>query len=586
MENIIEPLLLECITLDHADSAPAQKYFGHRGLSFEFINGGADSLAFHRGLPYFTEDRKQKALYPAIVAFCKKTDDSQARIESALRIYLTSDGHKAPENPCKKAIGPIGGKGCLIGKICDEMIVGEGLETTIAACQSTGMAGIAVMSANNLRDFQPHAEIRTIHILVDKDRSGVGEKVATELAERCVDLGLKVYYHLPPSEIAPGSKGIDWADELLERGNEFINQRIRDASLYSISNMDSNLVTMADVEREDVEWIVSPFIPRRKVTFLEGDPGLGKSFITLSIASAISTGALLSNGLQFSQGKIILFCTEDGLGDTVRPRLEKMDADLTQITAYKIPIVLDDEGKKAIENGLRTQRPELVILDPLSAFLSVNADINKANHARQFMSWLAEAAARFNCAILIIRHLTKGGRDQAIYRGLGSIDFTAAARSVLMVAGSPNDKSKRAIFHTKSNLAPFGDPLGYEIADGKVIWTGKAEFKLEDFLNQNVERKRSGITAEKEAADALKDFLKNGPKPQREVIDYICQDVGVSKRTICRAKKALGIISVKEKDKQNGEWIWRLSDRPHWRDFTDPEKSDDPDYEEEYESEL
>jgi hypothetical protein len=315
----------------------------------------------------------------------------------------------------------------------------------------------------------------------------------------------------------------------------------------------------SNVEKEEIDWLWSPYIPKRKLTLLEGDPGLGKSFITLMIASAISDGNVLGADTisqKTTKGKVVLFCTEDGLGDTIRPRLEAMNAELKNIFGYPIPIVLDDAGKKVIENALAKHRPELLVLDPLSAFFGGDLDINKANHARQFMSWLADRAHRFGCAIVVVRHITKSNSSQAIYRGLGSIDFTAAARSVLMVGRDPREESNRVIFHVKSNLAKGGAPIGYTMNDGKIEWTGVSTLTYETVFSATFSAEKDSTNSLEEAEAFLLRQLRFGRRKQKDIEEELSQEP-FSKRTLLRAKQSLGIKSIKDSSK-DGLWFWEL----------------------------
>jgi DNA repair protein RadA/Sms len=242
---------------------------------------------------------------------------------------------------------------------------------------------------------------------------------------------------------------------------------------------------MSEVEPEVVRWIWYPYIPRGKITLLEGDPGLGKSWLTTAIAATISTRTKLPLADKFVGGRVLLFSAEDGLGDTIRPRLDGLGADVSRIYAYDDPVIFDEDGCDLIRTQIHEMKPALVVIDPLVAYMGRGVDLHKANETREIMSRLGRLAADENVGILAVRHLTKGGRDKSIYRGIGSIDLTAAARSVLLVGRIPDDKSGRAMVQIKNNLAPVGEAIRYELRPGfkhPFRWGGKIKITADEVL--------------------------------------------------------------------------------------------------------
>ena len=166
----------------------------------------------------------------------------------------------------------------------------------------------------------------------------------------------------------------------------------------------------------------------------------------------------------------LLLTAEDGWGDTVRPRLDALGADLARIKAIRVPLVFDEIGLQKLETVLRFYKPDLVVVDPLVAYFGGKRDLHRANETREVMARLANLAQRYRCAIVCIRHLTKSTRSKSVYRGIGSIDLTAAARSVLLVGEHP--EKGRGFVHIKSNLAPKGLAIGFTLEGGKFEWTG------------------------------------------------------------------------------------------------------------------
>ena len=323
-----------------------------------------------------------------------------------------------------------------------------------------------------------------------------------------------------------------------------------------LTGIDITLRRMKDIKAERVTWLWEPYIAIGKLTLLEGDPGIGKSWITLAIATAVSLGKGLPGQATTEPGTVILASAEDGLGDTIRPRLDTMKADVGLIHAIDGTVSFDDAGFVLIESYITEAKPTLLIIDPLVAYLGAGMDFHRANETRPVMARLAKLAEKYQLVILAVRHLSKGGQDKAIYRGIGSIDFTAACRSVLMAGCDPDDANNLAIVHIKSNLAAKGPSQGYQLRDDGFYWTGESTLTSSQIMAGD---DNSGAVSELDEAIAfLKDELAEGPV----VVNNIWSDgKGISKRTLNRAKSQLGIISrcKGEKGKRGGPtWTWEL----------------------------
>ena len=313
------------------------------------------------------------------------------------------------------------------------------------------------------------------------------------------------------------------------------------------------LTRMSSVQPESVCWLWYPYIPIGKVTLLDGDPGLGKSYITLAMATAVSRGYGLPDRTPCDPGAVLLMSVEDGLADTIRPRLDTMKADCTRIFAVSKPLSLNRDGLGDLETLLRKNKPLFVVIDPLFAYTGAEVDIHRANETREIMDQLSRLAATNRCAILAVRHLTKGGRDKSIYRGLGSIDIVAACRSVLLAGADPQDRNKRALLQIKNNLAPFGDAIGYEIREGGVFaWTGRSDLTADQILASD-QNSQKAFPVEN-AADFLRGELSRGPKSARDIMSR-AKNAGFSERTIWRARATLGVEAHKI---GRDRWVWEL----------------------------
>lgn len=309
------------------------------------------------------------------------------------------------------------------------------------------------------------------------------------------------------------------------------------------------VVCMADVQPEDVEWLWRPYVPIGKVTSIEGDPGLGKSWLSSAIAATVSRGIQLAGGEARDPANCLIMSAEDGLADTVRGRLDALGADVSRIYAFTGAITAEDIA--TLESHIAALRPRLVIVDPLVVYMGGKLDMHKGNQTRPVMSGLAELAERYRCAVIVLRHLSKADAQKAIYRGLGSIDITAACRSVLLVAKHPQQEGQRIIAHIKSNLAPTGPSLAYELIDGEFHWLGEVTIDVHQLLGPPEDVEEKG--AREEAVDFLRQLLANGLRPASEIFQEAGR-LGIAKRTLYRAKKALQAVSQQGAD----GWSWSL----------------------------
>ena len=182
------------------------------------------------------------------------------------------------------------------------------------------------------------------------------------------------------------------------------------------------LIKMSEVQSQEMEWLWFPFISYGKLTIIQGDPGDGKTTLVLNIAAKLSKGERLDENMNIIESVNIIYQTaEDGLADTVKPRLELAGADCERIAVI-------DERLEVVRTHAK-----LLILDPIQAYLGGDMDMNRANEARDMTKKLGALAEKYKCAIILIGHMNKASGNKTAYRGMGSIDFFAVARSVLLV---------------------------------------------------------------------------------------------------------------------------------------------------------
>jgi len=312
-----------------------------------------------------------------------------------------------------------------------------------------------------------------------------------------------------------------------------------------------NLINMDDVHSKKVEWLWYPYIPYGKITIIEGDPGEGKTTLILQLASLLSKGENLPLDVFSKESiKVIYQTAEDGLEDTIKPRLVKAKADCKNIYVIdesKTPLSMLD-GR--IEEAIAQTGAHLLILDPIQAYIGADVNMNKANEVRNVMAQIGKIAEKYNCAIVLIGHMNKGSGNKSSYRGMGSIDFHAAARSVLVVGRVKDEPEIRAVVQIKSSLAPEGDAIAFRLdKESGFNWIGRYDISIDELLGGYKTDNKSN-----QVRNLLLDLLSNGKKIKQSEILQITKEKGISKRLLDEAKKQLGIKSIK----QASAWYWYL----------------------------
>jgi len=320
------------------------------------------------------------------------------------------------------------------------------------------------------------------------------------------------------------------------------------------------IITMDQIEAEKVDWLWRNRIPIGRITMLDGDPGSGKSTLSLVIASAVSRGVALPFGEKpKSPANVLLMSCEDGYGDTIRPRLDQAGADVSRIAIPNPGRGLATTMLNAsfIEQAVKIAGPALVIVDPIVTFAR-GKNTDKANEVRELLSPLMSIAERHALACLVIRHFTKQVDARAMYRGAGSVDFMAACRSAFIIGESDEEPNLRVLAQVKNSLGPKSPSLGFYIDEKGFRWGGHVSANADELLatNRSDNRRRDKVQLEA-AAQFLRDTLSNGPMPSKAIDDKATAS-GISNKTLWRAKDTLGVKASKERGSMGGEWWWRL----------------------------
>ena len=320
------------------------------------------------------------------------------------------------------------------------------------------------------------------------------------------------------------------------------------------------IVSLEDVESKPVNWLWKPRIALGKLTLLQGNPKSGKTFIALGVAAMVSRGWNFKVADQQEHpdrepANVLFMTAEDSLEDTIKPRLVALGADTSRVKTVTGWEFSDDDASKkkvraltlqdldVLEEALAEIKPALLVVDPIQAWLGPKVDMSKAEQVRPVLAGLYRLAEKYQCAAVVIQHLSKASTSHAIFRGLGSIDLPGAARSVLLAGRDPRT-GKRALVNTATNCAREAPAIGYEISGedpGTLVWTGASDVTAADILAPEPVSQGGGKT--KSAVEFLKGKVANGPADSKTVEQEAKQHHGITLATLKRAKDELGLVS-------------------------------------------
>ena len=385
------------------------------------------------------------------------------------------------------------------------------------------------VSAKALQQFlSERPDMERVFLCLDADKAG---------EDACKRLAALLPDSVSVTRIQPCMK--DWNDVLVHRAEISNRNYFKSIVLKEPSKPETvKIIRMSDVELTPVEWLWKPYLPFGKLSVLQGNPGEGKTYFAMHLAAACTNGKLLPNMERMEPFNVIYQTAEDGLGDTVKPRLIEAGADLDRVLVIDdsdVQLTLSDERieKAIIENNAR-----LVIIDPIQAYLGADVDMNRANEVRPIFMRLGQVAQRTGCAILLIGHLNKAAGIQSLQRGLGSIDIAAAVRSVMFIGKLKHDPTMRILTHEKSSLAPPGASLAFSLGDeGGFRWVGEYDITADEMLS-GIEPQRE--TKTQQAKDLICALLAGGKQVLSEDIDKAALERGIPGRTVRDAKRELG----------------------------------------------
>ena len=311
------------------------------------------------------------------------------------------------------------------------------------------------------------------------------------------------------------------------------------------------MIKMSEIQSQEVAWLWFPFIPYGKLTIVQGDPGDGKTTLVLNIAAKLSKGEGLDSKMKLTEPLNVIYqSAEEGLADTVKPRLETAGANCENISVIDESIKSLSMIDERLEEAVIRTKAKLLILDPIQAYLGGGMDMNRANEARDMTKRLSLLAEKYKCAILLIGHMNKAGGNKAAYRGMGSIDFFAVARSVLLVGRIEGEPDLRAVVQIKNNLAAFGHSKAFRLTETGFEWIGDYEITADEVLGGIAPK----VNKLEQAKKMLRELAETSTSVQSSEIFDMAEDLNISKRTLENAKKELGIKA----RRIGNSWYWDL----------------------------
>ena len=319
------------------------------------------------------------------------------------------------------------------------------------------------------------------------------------------------------------------------------------------------LVPLDTVQPEELAWLWPGRIPRGKIVTLDGDPSVGKSTLAVDIAARVTTGEQWPDGADGEKGHVLILSAEDGLADTIRPRLDAAGGDPARVHALTAIRALDDNGKvherpptladvDQIRSAILRTGAVLVVIDVLMAFLPGKIDSHKDQDIRAVLSRLTKIGEETGAAFLLLRHLNKGGSGSPMYRGGGSIGIVGAARAGYLVARDPDDPETRVLACIKSNLARESDSLSYRLEStpgshvAQVVWTGASAHDAAGLLRFPLDGDEDGGDARSVAEKWLTEyFVEHGGAVKAADVLKAAKADDIAERTLRRARDRMRV---------------------------------------------
>lgn len=327
---------------------------------------------------------------------------------------------------------------------------------------------------------------------------------------------------------------------------------------------------LADVERENVTWMWQGFLPHKKLVIVDGMPGVGKSTLTADIAAKVSTGATFPCGTENRARGVLFLAVEDGVADTIRPRVEAAGGDVERVYAMSGVEIQGQESAPDLSKHIEIIRNlviehdiGLIIIDPIMALLGANVDSYRDQDVRSITTPLARLAEELDVIVLVVRHPNKSISSNALMRGGGSMAFIGAARVGWVVGKDPSDESRRILAIAKSNLAMMADSLQFQLVTdeqfgcARIEWLGKSMVSADILYSEPNQDERNQTD---EAMEWLQDFLGDS-EIDSKVAKQKAGDAGISEKALRRAREKLDVRVIRRGKGKEHVTTWLLA--PH-----------------------
>ncbi len=453
------------------------------------------------------------------------------------------------------------------GELCADSLARLGLVATTAGGAND----------DDRRDFEP---LRGRHVIIWPDNDDPGRAHGERVAAKLLALGCRVeIVEIEPLGLPKGGDVIDYlrahpgatAADLMALARRSAGE----CTSVMADAPHVELLCARDVKIEPVRWLWEGWLAAGKLHILAGAPGAGKTTLALAFAATITAGGRWPDGTRAEVGDVMVWSAEDGVGDTLVPRLAAMGADLSRV--HFVGPVSDPDGPRPFDpardvpllrEALRAKRvtPQLLVVDPIVA--AIIGDSHKNAETRRSLQPLADLGAEIGCAIVGVTHFTKGtaGRDP-VERVNGSLAFGAAARVVLAAAKLPDDQGGgRVLAKAKSNLGADGGGFRFnleavEVPGGagaiatRIVWAERLDGTARDLLAAAEPPADGDRGAIEEAVAFLTEELAAGPVLARD-IRRSADGAGLAWRTVQEASRRLGVD--RRKVGMAGGWVWAL----------------------------
>ena len=386
------------------------------------------------------------------------------------------------------------------------------------------------VSAKALKTFlSERSDVEQIILCLDNYKAG---------HEACAKLFDVIPSRYAVNQLVPSRK--DWNEVLVNRsGDPGEKYYISNVELRGFSEKIIPVRKMTEIKETVVEWLWYPFIPFGKVTLIQGDPGQGKTWLAMHLAAACTNRKELPNELPMDSFNVFYQTAEDGIGDTIKPRLMKCGADMERVR-----VIVEDDAMLSLtdprlELAIKQNNVKLLIMDPIQAYLGPDVDMNRANEIRPLFRYLGGVAERTGAAIVLIGHLNKNAGTHANYRGLGSVDISAAVRSILLVGKveKETERDVRVVIQTKSSLAPKPTPVAFTLENSKLEWIGEYEITEQELMSGKAGKQKE--TKLEQAMKLIRQILTTRNLMYVADLDAEGKKLKISDRTMRDARRKL-----------------------------------------------